>query len=96
MIREVQMTDSNFAGKVAKISGQGMNAKNVAETLERLKGGALIIQKAAGMEANTVKALHKALQKESFGIIIVLEDTKKPWAGCWPPILRWERALQPE
>ena len=89
MIREVQMTDSNFAGKVAKISGQGMNAKNVAETLERLKGGALIIQKAAGMEANTVKALHKALQKESFGIIIVLEDTKKAMGrllASYPPL----------
>lgn len=77
MIREIQMTDSNFSGKVAKISGQGMNSKNVEETLERLKSGALIIQKAADMETETVKTLHKALQKESFGIIVVLEDTKK-------------------
>lgn len=77
MIREVQMTDSNFSGKVAKISGQGMNSKNVGETLERLKNGALIIQKAGDMEAETVKAMHKELQKESFGIIVVLEDTKK-------------------
>ena len=44
MIREIQMTDSNFSGKVAKISGQGMNARNVEETLEHLKNGALIIQ----------------------------------------------------
>lgn len=77
MIREVQMTDSNFSGKVAKISGQGMNSKNVEETLERLKSGALIIQKAGDMKGETVKALHKELQKESFGIIVVLEDTKK-------------------
>ena len=44
MIREIQMTDSNFSGKVAKISGQGMNARNVEATLEHLKNGALIIQ----------------------------------------------------
>lgn len=77
MIREIQMTDSNFSGKVAKISGQGMNARNVEETLEHLKNGALIIQKASKMEKPAVEALCKTLQKENFGIILALEDTKK-------------------
>lgn len=77
MIREIQMTDSNFSGKVAKISGQGMNARNVEETLEHLKNGALIIQKASKMEKPAVEALCKTLQKENIGIIIALEDTKK-------------------
>lgn len=77
MIREVQMTDSNFSGKVAKISGDGMNAKNVADTLEKLKSGALIIHGASGMKAETVEALYKALQQERLGIIVVLEDTRK-------------------
>ncbi len=77
MIREVQMTDSNFSGKVAKVSGQGLNSKNVEDTLEHLEGGALIVQKASEMEAATAETLQKMLQKENFGIIIVLEDTKK-------------------
>ena len=77
MIREIQLTDSNFSGKVAKISGQGMNARNVEETLEHLKNGALIIQKASKMEKPAVEALCKTLQKENIGIIIALEDTKK-------------------
>jgi len=77
MIREVQMTDSNFSGKVAKVSGQGLNSKNVEDTLEHLESGALIVQKASEMEAATVETLQKMLQKENFGIIIVLEDTKK-------------------
>ena len=77
MIREMQMIDSNFAGKVAKISGQALNKKDVDATLNPLASGALIIQKAAAMSEETVNKLHKALQKESFGIIIVLEDTKK-------------------
>ena len=77
MIREVQMTDSNFSGKVAKISGEGLNGKNLQETLERLKSGALIVQKASGMNPETAVALHKVLQQDSLGIIIVLEDTKK-------------------
>ena len=77
MIREVQMTDSNFSGKVAKISGQSMNSRNVEETLEHLKNGALIVQKASRMEKPAVEALCKTLQKENFGIIVALEDTKK-------------------
>ncbi len=77
MIREVQMTDSNFSGKVAKISGQGMNKKNVAETLEHLKNGALIIQKASGMNDGSIHSLYRALQQDNMGIIVILEDTKK-------------------
>ncbi len=77
MIREVQMTDSNFAGKVAKISGQALNKKDVESTINQFASGALIIQKASGMDADTAKRLHKALQQESFGIIIILEDVKK-------------------
>ena len=77
LIRDVQLTDSNFSGKVAKISGQALNKKKVAETLGQLKNGALIIQKASGMSQETACALHKELQRESLGIIIVMEDTKK-------------------
>ena len=77
MIREVQLTDSNFSGKVAKISGNTLNKKDVAETIGKLKNGALIIQKASEMNRDTVAALHRELQRESLGIIIVLEDSKK-------------------
>ncbi len=77
IIREIQMTDSNFSGKVAKVSGEGLNKRNVGETLERLKSGALIVQKASDISKETAAALQKALQQESLGIVVVLEDTKK-------------------
>ena len=77
MIREVQLTDSNFSGKVAKISGKTLNKKDVAETISKLKNGALIIQKASEMNQETAAALHRELQRESLGIIVVLEDSKK-------------------
>lgn len=77
MIREVQATDSNFSGKVAKISGQGLNRKNVGETLNQLQNGALIVQNACDMDENTVQALYKALQKESLGIVVLLQDDTK-------------------
>lgn len=77
MIREIQAEDSNFSGKVAKISGHALNKKDTADTLSRLKNGALIICKASEMNDATVNALHKALQQESQGIVIILEDTRK-------------------
>ena len=77
MIREIQAEDSNFSGKVAKISGHALNKKDIADTLSKLKNGALIICKASEMNDNTVNSLYKALQQESQGIVIILEDTKK-------------------
>ena len=77
IMREVRMMDSNFSGKVAKVSGQGLNEKDVAQTLEQLGSGALIIQKASGMSPQTAAMLHRQLQHERFGIIVVLEDTGK-------------------
>ena len=77
MIREIQATDSNFSGKVAKISGHALNKKDAAETLNRLQNGALIICKASEMSNKTVDTMYKALQQENQGIVIILEDTKK-------------------
>ena len=74
MIREVQSTDSNFSGRVAKISGKGLSTKNVEETLNQLQNGALIVQSACDMDENTVQDLYKALQKESLGIVVLLQD----------------------
>lgn len=77
MIREIQATDSNFSGKVAKISGRALNKKDAAETLNRLQNGALIICKASEMNSKTVDTMYKALQQENQGIVIILEDTRK-------------------
>lgn len=77
MIREIQATDSNFSGKVAKISGYALNKKDAAETLNRLQNGALIICKASEMNNKTVDTMYKALQQENQGIVIILEDTRK-------------------
>ncbi len=77
MIREVQMADSNFSGKVAKISGSALNKKDVSVIVNDLKNGALIILNASQMNSETAENLNKALQQEMQGIIVVLVDTKK-------------------
>jgi len=77
IIREVQSADSNFSGQVAKISGNGLNQKDIEGTLEKLQNGALIIQKASNMEEQTVADLYKALQKENLGIVVLMQDDTK-------------------
>ena len=77
MVREIQMNDSNFTGKTAKISGEALNKKDVSAILQQLKNGALIVQKASGMNRKTAENLYRGLQNENLGIVVILEDTKK-------------------
>ncbi len=76
LVKEVQLSDSNFSGKMAKISGATMNKKDIGATLSRLSGGALIIEAATSMKNATVEQLLKELNQEERGLIILLEDTK--------------------
>lgn len=77
LIKEVQMSDSNFSGKVAKITGNILNDKNIDKTLTKMNNGALIIEKAGGLKPSTLDNIHKYLEAGKGGIIIILEDTKK-------------------
>ena len=76
LVRDLQMSDSNFSGQAAKISGKALNKKNPQDVIDKLKNGALIIAEAGGMNCSTAEALVKALQTENKGIIVMLVDTK--------------------
>lgn len=77
LIRHIQQEDTNFSGKVAKISGNSLNKRNIPEIFEGLVNGALIVQKAEDINEATAKSLYKVLQQETRGIIVVLEGTKR-------------------
>lgn len=81
LVKEVQLSDSNFSGRVAKISGSTINKKDVAATLSKLSGGALIIEDAVSMKKATVEQLLKELNQEEKGLIVLLEDTKANMNG---------------
>lgn len=76
LIREVQITDSNFSGKMAKITGKALNGKDLETTFRKLANGALIIEKAGELKTGTIKGMTKLLEQEKQGIIVILEDTK--------------------
>lgn len=77
LIKEIQMSDANFSGKVAKITGKALNKKDVEATLGKMPNGALIIEKAGDMTPETLEAMNKTLEKGKGGIIIIMEDTKR-------------------
>lgn len=77
LVRMLQITDRNFSGKVAKISGDTFNKKDVEGTLSKLTDGALIIEHAFRMSSKTAGALNKALEKEGRGLFVVMEGKKE-------------------
>ena len=77
MIKSVQISDSNFSGKIAKISGAGLENKDIKEVLGKLENGALIIETADKMTKETVDKLYKELEREDKGIIVFMEGKKK-------------------
>ena len=76
LIRSVQTSDPAFSGKVAKITAEALNHKSIAGIVEKLSGGALIVQRATDMKNDTILSLQQALQQENRSIIVILEDSR--------------------
>jgi hypothetical protein len=77
MIKQMQESDTLLIGKAVTIAGDTLNNKNIAALAEQLAQGALIIKKASEMTNETAENLCHALEQQSLGILIFMEDTKK-------------------
>ena len=78
LIKYMQAIDSNFVNpQVAKVSGEGLNDKDIAALFDKIKGGAIIIESARGMKKSTVQKLMKVLENENLGVLAILEDTSE-------------------
>ena len=77
LIRAVQASNSDFNGKVAKITANTLNKKRPSAIFDKLANGALIVQRAADILPETAAELIKILKEQKKGIIIVMEDTKE-------------------
>ncbi len=77
LVKEIQSTDRNFSGKIAKITGESLDKKDIEQTLTKLSNGALIVQGISAIGKETIEDLHKFLEAEGRGIVILLLDTKK-------------------
>ncbi len=73
LIQEIASADSNFTGKVAQISGESLNRKDIKEAIEKVKNGALIISEPEQLKKKTVESLVQELNRDDIGVIIVIE-----------------------
>ena len=76
IVKAIQMMDSNFSGKVAKISGEALNKKNIPMTIKKLQNGALIVENAGGLTKDSMSMIAEALSEETEPVLVVLEGTK--------------------
>ena len=64
IMKDIQLTDANFSGVIAKVSGASLNSKSIESTISKLNNGGLIIEKASGMNSQAVTKLLKALDQD--------------------------------
>lgn len=77
LVKEYQASDANFSGKLAKITGEKFNQRNVKDVFEKLNNGGIIIEKANGMSEEKLYEMALNLNQENLGIVVIMEDTKK-------------------
>ena len=77
LIKKYQVTDENFSGRLAKITGEKINQRNIKDVFEKLNNGGIIIEKANGMSEEKLYEMTLNLNQENLGIVVIMEDTKK-------------------
>lgn len=77
MIREIQASDGNFSGKVAKVNAELINKKDAKALVEKVANGALVIEKAGKLSSEGCEKLADALNQEHTGIIVFALDEKR-------------------
>ncbi len=77
IVKSMQTKSPDFSGKVARISGDALNKKNIKATLSKLDGGAIIVESAGGLSADTINSITEELVSDNMKIIVVFEDDKE-------------------
>ena len=75
IVKALQKQDRIGGKRLAKISGQKLNTKDIYDVLTQLKGGALIVESAGGISDATMMAMSLAMETDTGGLVVILEDT---------------------
>ncbi len=80
LMKSLSRTANRKNRKIAKISGDRLNNKGMKETISRLAGADLLIERAGEMNRTTTQELLQAMAGHTGGMVVVLEDTKEGMA----------------
>ena len=78
VVKAIQKARRLKQGKVAIVTGEALNRKDLSTVLGKLKGGALIVEKAGKMNQATIEELNERMEEQTGELLVVLEEQRKP------------------
>ncbi len=78
IVKAIQKARKMKQGKVAIVTAESLNKKNVEEIVEKLHGGALVIERACRLKRHTIDKLCDLMEGQTGELLVVLEDERKP------------------
>ena len=78
VVKAIQKARKIKHGKVAIVTGEALNKKDVSDVVDKLHGGALIIERAGRMNSRTVRELNELMEEQTGELLFVLEEQRKP------------------
>ena len=78
IVKAIQKQRNLKQGKVAIVTGGSLNKKELTNIIQKLRGGAIIIEHAGKLNSRTVKELNYLMEKKTGELLFVLEDQRKP------------------
>ena len=78
IVKAIQKQRNLKQGKVAIVTGESLNKKELTNIIQKLRGGAIIIEKAGKLNSRTIKELNHLMDKKTGELLFVLEDQRKP------------------
>ena len=79
------------AAKVAYVFAEQINGKNIPAIVKKMAGGFLVIENANQLTPETVEMLDKAMEKETDGLTVIIEDEKigmRKFIARYPKIVK--------
>ena len=78
LVKAIQKQRKMKQGKVAIITGEALNQKNLENIIQKLSGGALIIEKASKMNQHTIEQLTDLMEEQTGEMLFILEEQRRP------------------
>jgi hypothetical protein len=78
IVKAIQKQRRLKQGKIAIVTGDSLNKKDIGSIIDKLNGGALIIEKASKMNDRTIRELNDMMDEQTGELLFLLEDQKKP------------------
>lgn len=76
IIKILQMETGHPNGNVGKISASKLNEKDVRLIIEKIQGGALIVEKAGELSKETIVSLNVGIEGDNSGTLFIMEDSR--------------------